>query len=486
MEDSLICISSARPDQALRGEGRGEGIDRVWSAAKSALADRLSPGTYKTWIEPLRVHSAEGGRLVLAGPNPFFLNWVKSHFSGDLAAALAATGFPAAAPLEFITDPDQPPPLRAAGAEEGDLPAAIDTPPPPPGLTLNQLRAPQPLRLGERFTFDNFVVGDSNLYAYSAAKALAAGSSLGSDALFLTSDHGLGKSHLALALGRSFLQIQPRRQVYYLTAEDFTNEMTHALRHGTMEDFKAKYRQGCDVLVLEEVQFLAGKEKIQSELCFTLDCLLERGKKVVFTSPQEPKGIPRLGRSLRSRLSTALVSPIGPPEYETRLNILLKKAKGMGLKVSRPVLEYVAERVTTDVRRLESCLISLKAKSQLLDRQVDLDMAREALNYLFEEQQEGGLTPVAVRSLVCRHFHLESSVLTSKDRSSKVTEARDLGIYLARQVTGRTLEEIGQVFGRSHSSALYAINKMERQVTRDAKLAGKMEFFSRQLLGGAG
>jgi chromosomal replication initiator protein len=185
-------------------------------------------------------------------------------------------------------------------------------------------------------------------------------------------------------------------------------------------------------------------------------------------------------------LSAVLVSPIGPPEYETRLNILIKKAKTMGLKVSRPVLEYVAERVTTDVRRLESCLISLKAKSQLLDRQVDLDMAREALNYLFEEPREGGLTPLAVRTLICRHFHLESSVMTSKDRSSRVVAARNLGIYVARQVTGRTLEEIGQVFGRSHSSALYAINQMDGKIKRDAKLAGKVEFFSRLLLGETG
>ena len=459
------------------------GPDHLWALARVALADRLSSGNYKTWIEPLKLHEIQAGRLALSGPNPFFLNWVKNHFTDDITAALAAVGFEPTAPLEFVSDLDE---AGSAFNREPDQPARS------PGLPESGAEAPVfvlggppsggPLRAGSRFTFENFVVGDSNLYAFSAAKALAAGAALGSDALFITSDHGLGKSHLSTALGRAFLQSKPRNQVYYLTAEDFTNEMTQAIRQGTMDDFKTKYRKSCDVLVLEEVQFLAGKEKIQSELCFTLDCLLERGKKVVFTSPQEPKGIPRLGRSLRSRLSTALISPIGPPEYETRLNILVKKARDIGLKASRSVLEYVAERVTTDVRQLESCLISLRAKSQLLGRQIDLDMAREALTYLLDDQAEGALSPAAIRAMICRHFHLEVTEITSKGRSTKVNEARAMGIYLSRQLTGRTLEEIGKTFGRTHSSALYAINKLDQVLKRDPKLQGKLEFFSQQLL----
>lgn len=475
--EELISINPAVVDPA------GAELDssvRMWDAAKRALADRLSAGDYKTWIEPLKFQGVENGRITLAGPNPFFLNWVKNHYLEDLANALGASGFQAEASIDFITELDQfespvilyPSEAAAAPAPSGQIVVSS-----PGGLV-----AQAGPRLASRYTFDNFVVGDSNLYAYSAAKALAQGSTLGSDSLFITSDHGLGKSHLSMALGRAFLEHKPGRQVYYLTAEDFTNEMTSALRHGTMEDFKSKYRRNCDVLVLEEVQFLAGKEKIQSELCFTLDCLMERGRKVVFTSPQEPKGIPRLGRSLRSRLSTALVSPIGPPEYETRLAILLKKARSIGLKISTSVLEYVAERVTTDVRQLESCLISLRAKSQLLNRQVDLDMARESLAFLFDDQLDGGLTPIAVRAVICRHFHLEVTEISSKNRSTKVTEARSLGMYLSRQLTGRTLEEIGRVFGRSHSSALYAINKLEQRLKRDAKLQGKVEYFCQKIL----
>lgn len=469
MEDSIV-INTAKVESGL-----SEAPVHLWSTAKDALALRLSPGTYKTWIEPLQLHEVNDGHVVLAGPNPFFLNWVRTHLVEELNEALTGAGFGTETNLDFVTVVEQTPP--AVKRESNPTPKVSST------RTLEGLGAVRPLKADAKYTFDNYVVGDSNLYAFSAAKAMASGNSLGVEALFITSDHGLGKSHLSIALGRSFLKVEPRSQVYYLTAEDFTNEMTHALRQGSMEQFKAKYRQNCDILVLEEVQFLSGKEKIQTELCFTLDCLMERGKKVVFTSPQEPKGIPRLGRSLRSRLSTALVSPIGPPEYETRLSILMKKSKILGLKTSNAVLEYVAERVTTDVRRLESCLMSLKAKSQILGRQVDLDMAREALSHLFEETMDGGgLTPLSIRTIICRHFRLEESEITSKDRTSKIAEARSLGIYLSRQLTGRTLEEIGKVFGRTHSSALYAINKLDQSLKKDPRLAGKIEFLSQQII----
>ena len=476
MEETIYIASDASEIHSA------EKLGDAWASARGILSERLSSGNFKTWIEPLKMKAAEDGKLTLAGPNPFFLNWVKSHFIGDISEALLASGVGCA--LELTTALEHSSPLESMDpalfdkAHSQEKKRADAEPVPAPRVVKSGL-----LPFNSRFSFDSFVVGDSNRYAFSAAKALSAGVSLGSDALFITSDHGLGKSHLSQALGRAFLESKPRDNVYYLTAEDFTNEMTHAIRHGGMEDFKTKYRHSCDVLVLEEVQFLAGKEKIQSELCFTLDCLMERGRKVVFTSPQEPKEIPRLGRSLRSRLSAALVSPIGSPEYETRLNILLKKAKAIDLKTSRSVLEYVAERIRNDVRQLESCLISLKAKSQLLGRQVDMDMAREVLAYLFDEHQEGGLTPMGIRAVICRHFHLEVSEITSKDRSTRVNEARTLGMYLARNLTGRTLEEIGQIFGRTHSSALYAINKMEKQLKKDPRLQGKIEFLTQKMMG---
>ena len=443
--------------------------EKLWGLAKTKLAGLLPSGSYNTWIEPLKISRSGAGGLVLAGPNPFFIDWVKSHFLKELDTALSEVGFESSVPLEFITDWE---PLEVV-----ESPVATGAAPARPPIPTASLLP----RLSDRFTFGNFVVGDSNRFAHSAAQALATGD-LGADSLFITSDHGLGKSHLSLALGRAFQEAKLHLQVFYLTAEEFTNEMTHALKHGLMEEFKTKYRQTCDVLVLEEVQFLAGKEKIQAELSFTLDCLEERGRKIVFTSPQEPKAIPRLGSSLRSRLGSAILSPISPPDTETRLNILLQKAKAGNFKVARGVLEYLAERVTTDVRQLESSLVSLKAKSQLLGRQVDLDMAREVLTHMGGEARESGLTLLAVRAHIGRHYQLEAEEITSRGRTARLNEARSMGIFLAHQLTPRTLEEIGQAFGRSHSSAIYACHKLEERLSKDPKLAGRLDFLRRKLL----
>jgi len=234
--------------------------------------------------------------------------------------------------------------------------------------------------------------------------------------------------------------------------------------------------------VLEEVQFLAGKEKIQAELCFTLDCLMERGRKMVFTSPQEPKAIPRLGRSLRSRLAAAIPSRISPPDAETRLKILIQKAKASNFKVAFGVLEYLAERATTDVRQLESCLVSLKAKSQLLGRQVDMDMAREVLEHLGGDGQESGVTLLAIRDGIGRYYQLEATEITSRSRTARLNEARAMGIYLAHQLTPRTLSEIGRAFGRSHSSAIYACHKFEERLSKDSKLMGRLDFLRQKLM----
>ena len=449
-----------------------EGSESLWGLAKSNLAGMLSPDNFNTWIEPLKISQAEGGRLVLAGPNPFFNDWVKKHYLNELSAALTSAGFEYSDSLEFITEA-----APFGGAEP---------PPPSPNAAPGLSAAPAVSLLppsGDRFTFENFVVGNSNRYAHSAAQALATGD-LGADALFITSDHGLGKSHLSLAVGRAFQQSRPRPpHVFYLTAEEFTNEMTHAIKYGLMEEFKTKYRQACDVFVLEEVQFLAGKEKIQAELVFTLDCLMERRRKMVFTSPQAPKAIPRLGSSLRSRLASAVLSRISPPDAETRLKILQQKAKAVNFNVPREVLEYLAERVTTDVRQLENCLVSLRAESQLLGRQVDLDMARELLTHMLGgDGPESGLNLLAIRDHVGRYYQVEATEMTSKSRTARLNEARAMGIYLAHKLTSRTLEEIGRTFGRSHSSAIYARHKFEQQLQKDPKLAGRLDFLHRKLL----
>lgn len=477
--------------------------DQIWAEAKLRLAGSLSEDYYQAWIARLNPVELKAGVLSLSGPNNFFLSWVKhnlaeainqavaeaSHDLGqpDLAAAFEP---PASAPaLEASPEPkipasEAPEPKTTQPAAKTHAQARAGTARPLRGLELELpypgRRVQQPLQFNPRFTFDNFVVGDPSLYAYSAAKALAADQALGSEALFFVADHGLGKSHLSQALSQEILAHDHGRRIYYLTAEDFTNELVYSIKSQKMETFKEKYRHGCDVLVLEDVHFLAGKEKVQQELGFTLDYLLDRGRKIIMTAPQPPAEIPRLGKALRSRLSTALLSPIGAPDYQTRLKILWKKAAELKLAVPGNVLELMAERLTADVRCLESGLVSLAAKSRLTSRALNLALAREAISSL-DHPDSAALTPAAIKALICRYFQLTPEELVSRSRRKHLLTARSMGIYLCRRLTVHTLEEIGQSFGRKHSTALYAINQFEQRLKKDSKLQSQFEFLSRQV-----
>ncbi|MDR1486977.1 MAG: chromosomal replication initiator protein DnaA [Deltaproteobacteria bacterium] len=458
--------------------------DKLWPLAKDILATVIPQSTFNVWIDPLLPSFNAENHFVLESPNFFFKSYVQKHFEKEICFAInqksrelglgeiiikfnesVESNFNS--PVENAGDSDdyEQFPQYAAAQQNNLL----------PGFGRGRML------FNPRFTFDNFVVGDPNNLAYQAAKAFSNDQQLGTDILFFISDHGLGKSHLSQALGQVFLTSNPERQVHYLSAEDFTNEMVRALHHHSMEDFKRKYRNECDVLVLEEVTFLAGKRKIQDELCFTLDLLMNQGKKVVMTSTLEPRKIPRLGQSLKSRISSALVAPIGAPDFETRLRILTNLATKTGLKISKPILELLANNIKNDVRQLESCLVNLSAKSNLLNKSVDMTMAQECLDYLMET----GSNELALNKIlrvICCSFNLDEEDIKSNSRRRNINEARSMGMYLARLMTKHTLEEIGQAFGRRrHSTTLYAINKIEAQLHKDAKLKSRIEYLTSQL-----
>ena len=336
-----------------------------------------------------------------------------------------------------------------------------------------------PLRFNRRFTFDRFVVGAANQYAYSASKALAHGRELNTDSLYLLADSGLGKSHLSQAIGHHVLASNARSNVFYLTAEDFTNEMIYSLKNKCIEDFKNKYRRRCDVLVLEEVHFLSGKEKVQAELSYTLDCLVEGGKKIVFTSARRPKDIPRLARTFASRLANSLISTIEPPDYATRLQIIEKKAEEHKLTAPKNVLELIADRLKKDVRQMESCLCSLSAKSRLLNRPIDVELAEESLADLVERR--AGVDIEEIIGLICRHYQVTLDDLRSRSRKRNLVLPRNMGMYLSRTMTDLSLQAIGKHFGRNHSTVLYSINDIENRCRRDPKLKGQLEFLSEVL-----
>ena len=335
------------------------------------------------------------------------------------------------------------------------------------------------LCLNNDFTFDRFIVGSCNEFAYSASNTLAHGDPCHYQSLLMLANTGLGKTHLSHAVGHAILERSPQTRVYYITAEDFTNDMIFSLKNNRIEQFKNKYRRGCDVLLLEEIHFLSGKEKTQVELSYTLDALANDNKKVIFTSSLAPKDIPRMSSELSSRLTSSLVTTIGKPNYETRIEILTRKSREYHLVLSEKILHFLSEHLTRDIRQMESALKCLKAKSELLKAKINIELAKEVVNSLVAAKSS--TTIEDIKNLVSKYYKTESDILKSKSRKKAHAYPRNIYVYLCRQHTDETLENIGRTINRSHSSVLYAAELVQKKMKADPATKRQVNFLSKKL-----
>jgi chromosomal replication initiator protein len=437
----------------------------IWDAVKSDLKGRISPSGFSLWIEPLQVDQGTQGELQLICPNPFALRWVMSHYLPHINQVLAEVGH--AVPVKLLAAPSQPRPMVAApAAEQLRLPINGQ------GRTLGR-------SLNREFTFGKFVVGGSNRLAYRAAEALARKDTFFNGILFLQANPGLGKSHLAQAVGNCLLDAASKASVLYVTAEDFANDMVKALRGDQMGRFKERYRGECEVLLMEEVQFFSGKEKIQAELCYTLDTLLDRRKKLVLTSCHLPGEISHLSEELRSRFTGGLITPIGPPDFSTRVSILLRKAEDRGVHVPNQVLEHVAEHIDGDVRRLESALDCLMARSTLLGEPVSLRLAQEVLQDL--KAVSPRLSVSQIQKIVCDYYQVNLREMLGRGRQKKLVRARQIGLYFSRLYTMKTVVELGRLFQRSHASVVHALQTLERDRQVQPRLEQEVKFLEEKM-----
>ncbi len=446
-------------------------METLWASVRTSLKEKLVDKNFKLWIDPLQPLKLEQQTIWLGCPNKFFLSWVKENYLNLITETLRQISSNGMLVTRAV--------LKIAPVSDNRPDGEVKKPPRQYELPRMEVRRRIPLRFNRRFTFDRFIVGKSNNFAYSVSKALASDYDLNTGSLYLLSTPGLGKSHLSQAIGHHILSVDPQKSVLYLTAEDFTNEMVYSIKRNCLEEFKNKFRRQCDVLVLEEIGFLSGKEKIQAELSYTLDCLIENKKKVVFTASSLPKDIPRLRRNLASRLNNGLISAIKPPDYDTRFRILKAKAEESGLVIGEDVLAYMASRLTQDVRQLESCLCCLGAKSKLLSRRIDMERAEEALGDLVQEPPT--FNSEAILETVCRYYNVSLEELRSRSRSKNVILPRNVGIYLLRETTNLSLEAIGQIFSRNHSTVLYSLNSLKQRCKRDPKLSGQLDFLKNRL-----
>jgi chromosomal replication initiator protein len=444
-------------------------MEAIWKEVKSAIKNRVAAHSYRMWIEPLELKKASEGGIEIGCPNHFTRKRVQDRYGALIASELQSL-LDKSYRLAFIVSKNNGHP-KARKHQNKQL------------LLPNDIVRPHGGRhLRKDFTFDHFVVGGNNDFAYSASLSLASRKDTQQQALFLLSKTGLGKSHLSQAIGHHVLSAYPDERVYYITAEDFSNEMVQAFRHDAINSFKGKYRDQCDVLLLEDIHYLSGKDRTQIELALTLDSLFENGKRIIFSSCYLPVDIPKLNDKLRSRLTCGLISTIDPPNYRTRVRILQKKSSISGYEIPDRVIRYLAGELTEDIRQLESGLNGVAAKSSLMGIPIDLNLAESVVKNIVRQRKN--ITIDLIKKLVCKYYNVSVEDVMSRSRKQNLVRPRQIAIYLARRYTDSPLQTIGKAFNRYHATALYAIKCIERGLKDNSSIQRQVEFFSEKLESG--
>jgi chromosomal replication initiator protein len=441
----------------------------MWQDVKNHIREKLSENSFSLWINPLTPLEERDDYLVLGCPNKFSLNWVTENYKNIMEKRLNDTGRTS---CKLI--------LKVQAQEKKEQ--VPDLFKPTKQLYLPNISAGRTngrRRFNRDFTFDRFVVGKCNEFAYSASRALASDSKWKYDSLFLLSNTGLGKSHLSHAVGQAILEQNPDARAYYITAEDFVNEMIFALKNKRIDEFKDKYRRSCDVLLLEEVHFLSGKEKTQMELGYTLDALVNDNKKIIFTSSLLPKDMPNMTKELSSRLVSGVISTLEKPDYDTRVKIIEKKSSENNVNLSEEIIHLFAKHLTRDVRQIESTIRCLRAKSELMNARIDMSLAKEVINCQVNDQQN--LSLEGIKRVICHYFKVDPAMLQSKSRKKIHAYPRNLFVYLCRNFTDATLEDIGKSINRNHSTIIYSSEIIEKKVKTDNTVKKHISFLTEKM-----
>jgi chromosomal replication initiator protein len=441
-------------------------MDQKWQKIKKELQSTLPKGQYDLWVSTIDFLGVQDHQLLLGCRNRFHVEWVREKLEERLLN-LVTHQFPKVRQVEYEIICENPTETEELG--EG-----------PSQVHFGELIRRSGPSFNPRFTFDQFVVGNCNHFAYAASMAVASGQQFYNQSVYLLSDAGLGKSHLSHAVGNYLLQQQPQVSVQYVTTEQFANAMVAALKNGSIEAFKNRFRGGCDVLLLERIEFLSGKEKLQSELVCTLDELMDRGKKVLCTGTYYPKDIPKLSNELQSRLSGFLVAPIERPDFTTRVEIIKRRTRFENVTIPLEVMEFLADRITSDVRQLESCIVGIIAKTSIMGVPVSLRLAQEITQTMLDYLPK--ITVSHIQDVVCDSFKISLDELHSKSRRKEIAAARKVAMFLCRRYTTQSLVSIGQSFKRSHSSVLHAVNDLSNEMKEQgSKLKRQVEYVIRRL-----
>ena len=447
----------------------------TWDQVREQLVPRVGRNNYTTWIEPLKLQALSNGVAQFEVPTSFFGNWVSRNFADHILRELQQSGA-SVQRVEFAVTRDAPTP-------KVEVKKTLARPLSRPVRPVDEELPGAPL--DARFTFDTFVVGKPNELAHAAARRVAEGGPVTFNPLFLYGGVGLGKTHLMHAIAHELTLRQPDLRVLYLSAEQFMYRFVQALRERQIMDFKEIFRS-VDVLMVDDVQFIAGKDSTQEEFFHTFNALVDQNKQIVISADRAPGEIKDLEERIKSRLQCGLVVDLHPTDYELRLGILQTKAEHYraqyhGLQIASGVLEFLAHRITTNVRVLEGALTRLFAFASLVGREITLDLAQDCLADILRASDRK-LTIEEIQRKVAEHYNIRLSDMIGPKRLRTIARPRQMAMYLAKQLTSRSLPEIGRRFGgRDHTTIMHGVKKIEELMTTDSQLSDDMQLLKRLL-----
>jgi chromosomal replication initiator protein len=441
-------------------------IEEIWNNSLSKIEEKIGSSIVDLWFRPIKLSQIKEQLVTLEIPNRFFKDWIEDNYPDLIADSIGSLIGP-------------PVTVRFRIAEKID-----------PDLKKMDMRmenrrqklASRGIYLNPKYTFKSFVTGPSNEFACAAAERVAEAPGKVYNPLFIYGGVGLGKTHLMTAIGNAVIDKRPDITVIYVSAEQFTNEVVSAIRHEKMGELKDKYRN-VDLLLLDDIHFIANKTQTQEEFFHTFNALYERQKQIVISSDRPPKEIGAVTDRLRSRFSMGLIADIQPPELETKIAILQKKAELEKIFIPEEVAYYLASKVKSNIRELEGCLIRLGAQASLTGKPITKDMAKNILQDLIEEDEKP-VTTDSVQKIVCEHFALKLADMKAKKRTKEIALPRQIAMYLSKQLTNLSLSDVGKNFGgKDHATVIYACKQVEEKRAKDDAFNRMIESLLRKIKG---
>lgn len=427
--------------------------ESVWEELLSKLEKKLKPQNFKTWFKPTQLYSATSEKLTIMVPNDFFKKWLDRYYMGMIRREIAKISGHKME-VDFIL----PPKYNSIKKRKN--------------VSFKKKRSVS--RLNPRFHFNSFVIGNNNRLAHAAALAVAQSPARAYNPLFIYGKVGLGKTHLLQAIGH-YITENSELTFTYLSSEQFTNELINAIRDDKTTVFRRRYRN-TDVLLVDDIHFLAGKERTQEEFFHTFNALHEAHKQIVLSSDRSPIEIPTLEKRLQSRFEWGLIADIQSPDLETRIAILKKKAEIENMELPDEVATFIAERIKTNIRKLEGCLVRITAHSSLFKEKIDMNSVKEILKGILPEEKPRPITVELVQKTVSKYYKIKESTIKGKKRIRSIVFPRQIAMYLCRELTEDSFPEIGAKFGgKDHTTVMYAYRKIAEQAKKDEVLSNELK-----------